>query len=85
MQTALAELAKIKSMAPNEPSVYFLLGRLYVLWKMCALTLRHGHMGDRSAMVRHLTYAQDLDPRLAARVREALEAMPEAESDAAML
>ena len=64
-------------MAPNEFNVHFLLGRL------------HGHLGDRSAMVRHLTYAQDLDPRNAQRcvsassehwtdgrrVREALEAV----------
>ena len=55
MQVALAELEKLKTNAPNEFNVHFLLGRL------------HGHLGDRAAMVRHLTYAQDLDPRNAQR------------------
>lgn len=64
MQLARDELEELKSSAQTEFNVHFLLGRL------------HGLLGDRSAMIRHLTYAQELDPRSAPRVREAIEAKP---------
>ncbi|GAA96726.1 uncharacterized protein L969DRAFT_97077 [Mixia osmundae IAM 14324] len=54
-EPALRDLLDLKDEAPDEFNVHYMLGKLY------------GAMGDRTKMTRHLTYAQDLDPRSAGR------------------
>lgn len=51
----------VRELAPDEFNVHFLLGKLY------------GAMGDKANMTRSLTFAQDLEPRAAGRIREIIE------------
>lgn len=51
----------VRELAPDEFNVYYLLGKLY------------GAMGDKANMTRSLTFAQDLEPRAAGRIREIIE------------
>ena len=61
LQAALKDLLLVRDMAPDEFNVHYLLGKLY------------GAMGEKVAMTKNLTIAQDLEPRAAGRIREIIE------------
>lgn len=61
LQLAETDLLHLKDKAPNEFNVNFLLGKLYLLLKR------------RTEAVKYFAFAQELDPRSAALLREQLE------------
>jgi anaphase-promoting complex subunit 3 len=55
LDAALQELLILKDMAPDEPTIHFLLGRLYKA------------LGEKGSAVRHFTIALNLDPKVSCR------------------
>ena len=60
-QSALRDLLIVREQAPDEFNVHYLLGKLYAA------------LGDNINMTRSLTFAQDLEPRSAGRIRDIIE------------
>ncbi|GAA6023855.1 hypothetical protein JCM10207_005396 [Rhodosporidiobolus poonsookiae] len=65
-QPAEADLLQLKHLAPAEPNVHYLLGKLYK------------QLGPqrRAEMLQAFAMAQDLEPRMASAIREHIEAPP---------
>ncbi|KAL1875915.1 hypothetical protein VTK73DRAFT_9770 [Phialemonium thermophilum] len=68
LQAAQRELMILKDLAPDEPRVHFLLGKL-------SKTLR-----DKKSAVRHFTIALSLDPKASQQIKEAIEGLEEDDS-----
>ncbi|GAA6063052.1 hypothetical protein JCM10212_001115 [Sporobolomyces blumeae] len=62
-QLAESDLVQLKSLAPLEPTVHYLLGKLY----------KSMGPSKRLAMLAAFTTAQDLEPRMASVIREQIE------------
>lgn len=75
MKSALEELMVLKTIAPEEPMVHFLLGRLYK-------SLR-----EKGLAVRHFTIALNLDPKASQQIKEAIESLEDdtEEDEASMM
>lgn len=65
----MRDLLIVRGLAPDEFNVHYLLGKLY------------GAIGDTANMTRSLTYAQDLEPRAAGRIREIIETSGRTDKD----
>ncbi|GAA5933128.1 anaphase promoting complex subunit CDC27 [Sporobolomyces koalae] len=65
-QLAEPDLLQLKSIAPLEPTVHYLLGKLY----------RSLGPSRRPQMLAAFTTAQDLEPRMASAIREQIECSP---------
>lgn len=68
-QAAKVDLVELASTVPTEYNVRFLLGKV------------HGLLGEKSACVRELTYAQDLEPKAAGQIKKILTELDERRMD----
>ncbi|GAA5822615.1 hypothetical protein JCM11251_004317 [Rhodosporidiobolus azoricus] len=66
-QLAESDLLTLKHLAPSEPNVHYLLGRLY----------KQLGPSRRAEMLQAFARAQDLEPRMASVIREQIERAPE--------
>ncbi|KAI1213045.1 putative 20S cyclosome subunit [Annulohypoxylon truncatum] len=68
LDEAQRELEILKTMAPDEATVHFLLGKLYK------------SLNDKGSAVRHFTIALNLDPKASHQIKEAIESLEDDES-----
>ncbi|KAI1820318.1 tetratricopeptide [Xylaria intraflava] len=63
LEAAQKELEILKTLAPDEATVHFLLGKLYKT------------LNDKGSAVRHFTIALNLDPKASQQIKEAIESL----------
>ncbi|KAI2642878.1 tetratricopeptide [Xylaria nigripes] len=63
LEAAQKELEILKTLAPDEATVHFLLGKLYK------------SLNDKGSAVRHFTIALNLDPKASLQIKEAIESL----------
>ncbi|KAI1433122.1 tetratricopeptide [Xylaria sp. CBS 124048] len=63
LDAAQKELEILKTLAPDEATVHFLLGKLYKT------------LNDKGSAVRHFTIALNLDPKASQQIKEAIESL----------
>ncbi|XDG00889.1 hypothetical protein ABKA04_000504 [Annulohypoxylon sp. FPYF3050] len=68
LDEAQKELEILKTMAPDEATVHFLLGKLYK------------SLNDKGSAVRHFTIALNLDPKASHQIKEAIESLEDDDS-----
>lgn len=68
LDEAQKELEILKTLAPDEATVHFLLGKLYK------------SLNDKGAAVRHFTIALNLDPKASQQIKEAIESLEDDDS-----
>ncbi|KAL7626216.1 anaphase-promoting complex subunit cdc27 [Parahypoxylon ruwenzoriense] len=68
LDDAQKELEILKTLAPDEATVHFLLGKLYK------------NLSDKSSAVRHFTIALNLDPKASQQIKEAIESLEDDDS-----
>ncbi|KAI1815305.1 tetratricopeptide [Poronia punctata] len=68
LDAAQEELEILKTLAPDEATVHFLLGKLYKT------------LNDKGAAVRHFTIALNLDPKASQQIKEAIESLEDDDS-----
>ncbi|KAI0115145.1 TPR-like protein [Daldinia grandis] len=68
LDEAHKELDILKTLAPDEATVHFLLGKLYKT------------LNDKGAAVRHFTIALNLDPKASQQIKEAIESLEDDDS-----
>ncbi|KAI0408640.1 tetratricopeptide [Xylaria palmicola] len=68
LDAAQKELEILKTLAPDEATVHFLLGKLYKT------------LNDKSSAVRHFTIALNLDPKASQQIKEAIESLEDDDS-----
>ncbi|KAI1105931.1 putative 20S cyclosome subunit [Jackrogersella minutella] len=68
LEEARAELDILKTIAPDEATVHFLLGKLYK------------SLNDKGLSVRHFTIALNLDPKASSQIKEAIESLEDDDS-----
>ncbi|KAI9038042.1 anaphase promoting complex subunit bimA [Aspergillus affinis] len=69
LKSALTELKILKDMAPDEPNVHYLLGKLYKM------------LHDKGNAIKHFTTALNLDPKAAQYIKDAMESLDDDEED----
>ncbi|OTA66616.1 putative 20S cyclosome subunit [Hypoxylon sp. EC38] len=68
LDEAQKELEILKTLAPDEATVHFLLGKLYKT------------LNDKGSAVRHFTIALNLDPKASQQIKEAIESLEDDDS-----
>ncbi|KAI1758964.1 putative 20S cyclosome subunit [Hypoxylon sp. FL1150] len=68
LDDAQKELEILKTLAPDEATVHFLLGKLYKM------------LNDKGQAVRHFTIALNLDPKASQQIKEAIESLEDDDS-----
>ncbi|KAI0194181.1 tetratricopeptide [Astrocystis sublimbata] len=68
LDAAQKELEILKTLAPDEATVHFLLGKLYKT------------LNDKGSAVRHFTIALNLDPKASQQIKEAIESLEDDDS-----
>ncbi|KAI1180159.1 tetratricopeptide [Nemania sp. FL0916] len=68
LDAAQEELEILKTLAPDEATVHFLLGKLYK------------SLNDKGSAVRHFTIALNLDPKASQQIKEAIESLEDDDS-----
>ncbi|KAF2965328.1 hypothetical protein GQX73_g8254 [Xylaria multiplex] len=68
LDAAQKELEVLKTLAPDEATVHFLLGKLYKT------------LNDKGSAVRHFTIALNLDPKASQQIKEAIESLEDDDS-----
>ncbi|KAI0180379.1 putative 20S cyclosome subunit [Hypoxylon sp. FL1284] len=68
LDEAQKELEILKTLAPDEATVHFLLGKLYKM------------LSDKGSAVRHFTIALNLDPKASQQIKEAIESLEDDDS-----
>ncbi|KAI0840562.1 putative 20S cyclosome subunit [Hypoxylon sp. FL0890] len=68
LDDAQKELEILKTLAPDEATVHFLLGKLYK------------SLNDKGSAVRHFTIALNLDPKASQQIKEAIESLEDDDS-----
>ncbi|KAJ8129504.1 hypothetical protein O1611_g4128 [Lasiodiplodia mahajangana] len=68
LDAAQEELEILKTLAPDEATVHFLLGKLYK------------SLNDKGSSVRHFTIALNLDPKASQQIKEAIESLEDDDS-----
>ncbi|KAI4861072.1 putative 20S cyclosome subunit [Hypoxylon rubiginosum] len=68
LDDAQKELEILKTLAPDEATVHFLLGKLYKM------------LNDKGSAVRHFTIALNLDPKASQQIKEAIESLEDDDS-----
>ncbi|KAI1131633.1 tetratricopeptide [Nemania abortiva] len=68
LDAAQQELEILKTLAPDEATVHFLLGKLYK------------SLNDKGSAVRHFTIALNLDPKASQQIKEAIESLEDDDS-----
>ncbi|OAX79577.1 hypothetical protein ACJ72_06102 [Emergomyces africanus] len=69
LKLAHVELKILKDLAPDEPNVHYLLGKLYKM------------LHDKANAIKHFTTALNLDPKAAQFIKDAMESLENPEDD----